>query len=111
MAAPKVTPTLLPIPPYPRPKPGSPCAAAPGGVVVVKASNVPLPVEKIRSPLDATEGAAPACQTAPKLPLGSVLKTVTICSVVASKPTIQPWYESKSPRLDRRLRRDDAADR
>src|SRR5262249_2616021 len=84
------------LPPYPRPKPSSPCAAGPGGVVAVKASNVPLPVDRIRSPLDATEGAAPDCQTAPKSPFGSVLKTVTSFSVFASYPTSQPWYESKA---------------
>src|SRR5262249_15884655 len=79
------------------PKPCSPCAAGPGGVVVVKASNVPLPLDRIRSPLAATAGAAPACQTAPSSPFGSVLKTVTIFSVLASKPTSQPWYPSQAP--------------
>src|SRR3954471_14516278 len=97
MEAAKLTAALWWIPLEPRPKPCSPCAAGPGGVVVVKASNVPLPVDRIRSPLDATDGAAPACHTAPKSPFGSVLKTVTIFDVLASKPTSQPWYESKSP--------------
>ena len=44
MEAAKLTAALWSIPLEPRPKPLSPCAAGPGGVVVVKASNVPLPV-------------------------------------------------------------------
>ena len=84
MEAAKLTAALWWIPLEPRPKPPSPCAAGPGGVVVVKASNVPLPLPRIRSPLDATEGAAPDCQIPPKSPFGVVLKRVTSFRVFAS---------------------------
>src|SRR4029077_19577553 len=97
MEAAKLMAALWWIPPKPRPKPPSPLAAAPGGVVVVKASNVPLPDPRIRSPLDVTAGAPPACQIPPKSPFGVVLKTVTIFRVFASNPMSQPWYGSISP--------------
>ena len=54
MEAAKLTAALWWIPLEPSPKPPSPCAAAPGGVVVVKASNVPLPVPRSRLPLGRT---------------------------------------------------------